>query len=855
MPAPADPPAPLTSRAAAATAAPLPRVNPDFLVRRRLLDLLDRWSPVTVLLAPSGAGKAVLAVQWCAHARAAGHDVLWLDGEVDDPDAVAAALARAAGSEPGPDRAATLRRLRRDLQARPRRLAVVLNNAEPVLAAIGEELVEIVRDCREVHLVACLRRRLDPVAKALLEAETRIVGPADLRFTVEELRQLADAHGLALSTSEAQAVVDSVGGWAALLRTGLETTTGPDGRVATRWSPRHVAWFLDAVLAPSLPPSAWSALRRAALVEQPTFPAVLAATGPLDEAARTALEAIGILDPLVSSGDPVVRLPPLMRDHFRARYDETELGPARAVHERVTRFWLERAAPAPALRQAVAGADWPEAVAIVERHWWDLLVTETVTLRECVHHLPDPEVRDAPLVELVRQLLAPDVARADSARLRTTLRSLESATTAELVALDPATVSRTMDLTALALARAVARADLPTARRLADRADVVVGLLATGRPLSPSVRRVAHQVGTVRLLTGELGDAAYPLRTVTDGAVEPDLLATGAAGGLALLAALEGDRDTCALWLAHWRSGPSSPAARSLLLDLPGRTAAALEAIQGLERDDAGLLALEADLPLDHELLPLVLWVRVQHALAWGGRTRALAQVHRTRPPAARPPADSWLASLLGAGEAEVYLSQGRTAVADRLLAALDGRSVFVALARARLARMTGRSDEALHLLEPVRTTGHPYAAARIEAEVVAAWCRHDDPDAARAALASAVDLARRDRVVLPFARVPREVLVAHSSAVPDLGEVLAMLEDGGVRATYALEDELPSLTPREAAVLARLAGEDSLDGIAAALFVSRNTVKSQTASLYRKLGAGDRRQAVRRAYQLGLLE
>ena len=41
---------------------------------------------------------------------------------------------------------------------------------------------------------------------------------------------------------------------------------------------------------------------------------------------------------------------------------------------------------------------------------------------------------------------------------------------------------------------------------------------------------------------------------------------------------------------------------------------------------------------------------------------------------------------------------------------------------------------------------------------------------------------------------------------------------------------------------------------IAADLLVSTETVKTHTANLYAKLGVGDRRQAVRRAAELGLL-
>lgn len=46
-----------------------------------------------------------------------------------------------------------------------------------------------------------------------------------------------------------------------------------------------------------------------------------------------------------------------------------------------------------------------------------------------------------------------------------------------------------------------------------------------------------------------------------------------------------------------------------------------------------------------------------------------------------------------------------------------------------------------------------------------------------------------------------------------------------------------------------------STDALAAALFVSPNTVKVQRRSAYRKLGASNREQALLRAAELGLLE
>jgi LuxR family maltose regulon positive regulatory protein len=63
------------------------------------------------------------------------------------------------------------------------------------------------------------------------------------------------------------------------------------------------------------------------------------------------------------------------------------------------------------------------------------------------------------------------------------------------------------------------------------------------------------------------------------------------------------------------------------------------------------------------------------------------------------------------------------------------------------------------------------------------------------------------------------------------------------------------ALTAAELRVLPMLSTHQTSAEIAAELFLSLHTIKSQQASLYRKLGASTRGQAVARARQLGLLE
>ncbi|SDC80608.1 ATP-, maltotriose-and DNA-dependent transcriptional regulator MalT [Nocardioides lianchengensis] len=847
------------------TTAPLPRVNPDFLTRPRLLAALDRWAPVTVLLAPSGAGKAVLAVQWAARARDQGHDVLWLDGEVDEPSDVVAALARHAGLEPLADDAATLRRLRRALQGLDRRVALVLNNAEPVLAAIGDALVDVVRDCREVHLVACLRRRLDPVSKALLEAETRVLALADMQMTREEVRELAALHGLALSEPEAEAIRESVGGWPALVRTGLESLPDRSGTPVTAWSGRHVAWFLRANLIPVLPPSARAAACRAALVERPTYRAVLAATGPLDDTARVTLEAIGILDPMVSDGEPLVRLPPLMRDAFREQYDAAALGPASAVHEAVASYWREEGEPLHALQQAVAGQSWPTAVRIAEEHWWPMLAEDPAAFVVALAQLPLAELAGHPLVEVGRQLVLADGTVPESEATRTLVADLLAWPDDELV--ERARGSRSgqvLELLTLLAAGARRQGRLDDARRLADRIELV---LDPGRSpelgsASAVVRRAALQAGTTRLLAGETAAAAAVLqRAVFADEAPGDPFAGEASGKLALCAALHGDRSAATGWLERWTGSRRPTPRHGQFLDYGAHVARAAEAVRRLDAATARaeLAALREEVSARDELWPFALLVETEHALAWGGRSTLRAELATARAQPGPRSTMPWLQGLLGACEAELCTSLGRTTAAAKLLGELDPSSVFVALARARLARVSGHHEEALDLLAPVLATDHPFAPLRVDALLLAAWCRSDDaadPDAAVVAgLESAVLAARRERLVLPFSRLPAGFLDRYADRVPVLAEVGSMLAEAAVRSPYDVVAELPALTPREAAVLACLVRGLSREQTARELFVSVNTVKTQTTSIYRKLGARDRAEAVRRAYQVGLVD
>jgi len=92
----------------------------------------------------------------------------------------------------------------------------------------------------------------------------------------------------------------------------------------------------------------------------------------------------------------------------------------------------------------------------------------------------------------------------------------------------------------------------------------------------------------------------------------------------------------------------------------------------------------------------------------------------------------------------------------------------------------------------------------------------------------------------------------------PDLGTLVSDAQALRVRLAQERESNGPrpsALTTAELRVLPMLATHLSFREIGAELFLSANTVRSQGISVYRKLGAATRSQAVTRARELGLLE
>ncbi len=97
--------------------------------------------------------------------------------------------------------------------------------------------------------------------------------------------------------------------------------------------------------------------------------------------------------------------------------------------------------------------------------------------------------------------------------------------------------------------------------------------------------------------------------------------------------------------------------------------------------------------------------------------------------------------------------------------------------------------------------------------------------------------------------------LVKDLSSEEIVAAMAAMMADGVPAQPEPAASRVDPITKREAEVLQLVANGASTSQIAATLFISAKTVKNHLASIYAKLDAADRTQAVLAAARLGLIK
>ncbi len=222
----------------------VPAPNGPMLRRRRLVERLSAavaGRPVTLVCAPAGSGKTVLASSWVTSGMVPG-PVVWISLDEDDErpgifwtyvvtglerggvDVEGVGVPRSATSV---DRS-TLVRLAARLSERAEPAVLVLDNADALSGQLADDVDFLLRHTGE-RLRLVVLSRVDPALPLPLYRLERLVAEIrfrDLAFTLGEARELLRARSRNLSENDVHTVSDRTRGWAA----GLRLTELPDGR-------------------------------------------------------------------------------------------------------------------------------------------------------------------------------------------------------------------------------------------------------------------------------------------------------------------------------------------------------------------------------------------------------------------------------------------------------------------------------------------------------------------------------------------------------------------------------------------------------------------------------------------------
>ncbi|MGP6170821.1 LuxR C-terminal-related transcriptional regulator [Microbacterium sp. A204] len=339
------------------------------------------------------------------------------------------------------------------------------------------------------------------------------------------------------------------------------------------------------------------------------------------------------------------------------------------------------------------------------------------------------------------------------------------------------------------------------------------------------------------MYAGHLDEAAAEFERALSNAGRPGIQLISL-GGVAVVHALAGDLGSAQRWvdtaLEHaWADDILNEYAGSLL-----RMAQAKIQIEHGELDRAEA-ALDSVWPIIDtiEHWPLLAHLRAQIDICRGEadagleRFRALRRSRgsRTTRPQTR---------LLDLTDSSLALAAGDLASARKLTARADDAAP-VAIGAARALVFDGLHERALQMLGTIAAET-PGARAQIAVLDAIVLRRLGRPVEAAVAARRAGTIAGTYGLTTPFLLTSVE-----DRELFDLDVPWPALDARG---------SVPQLTAREHVILAELIETANVNKIAARLHVSANTVKSQRRSLYRKLGAASREEALAIALGHGLL-
>ncbi len=882
-----------------------PRPRREMVDRRRLTDrAAASLPPLTLVSAPAGFGKTTLLTDWCADADRHGRSVAWLSLDERDNDPTlfwSYLLAAFATVDPaiGEDASSLLQEaqplesvassLLNDLARHEGEILVVLDDFHVIgsteICTTVSFLIEHVPP--PVHLV--IASRADPplpLARLRARGDLLEVRAADLRFTAEEAEAyLHESMGLDLSDRDVAVLEARTEGWIAALQLAALSMRGrddPSSFIATfAGDDRFVVDFLAEEVLEQQPDDVRRFLLQTATLDRFTGSLCDAVTG--DDDGRATLEQLDRANLfLVPLDDRRLwyRYHHLFAEVLRARLLDEAPESVIEIHRRAAEWHEVNGDRAEAISHALSGNDPVHAARLIEIAAPQLRQSrQDATLRTWLEALPDEVFTDRPVLAMA--LVGARVATHDPAGVDALLEAVESTLAPTS---PPPIVFDHEEFARLPAQLLVHRAGV--AMLAGDfGATIPLGneVLALVAPSDDRLRGVAHGLlGLGHWAAGDLVAAAAHYVDAVAAFIRagylPDMLGCSLAMAdiQIALGQLTDAADTFEAGLRWTNEHAGLRGAADMHVGLS-------EVLIERNQLDAATEHLQASVTLGEVAgLP-------QHAYRWrvtkarlcrahGDLEGALRLIDDAAPlydtdfsPPVRPVAALRTRVLLARGDlvaATRWATDRRLRVDDELTYVNEFE--HITLTRVLLARHAAEQDprlltDALGLLDRLLTAADAgqRAGSAIEILILQATGLHATGDLAAAAAALAEALRRSEpegHIRLFLHAGPAVVSMLRSIASTDQSTPHARLVLAATEPTVASSTSPPptstlvdGLSARELDVLRLLRSDLSGPDIARELHVSLNTMRTHTKKIYLKLDVNNRREAVRRAEELGL--
>jgi LuxR family transcriptional regulator, maltose regulon positive regulatory protein len=860
---------------------------PQWAVRRpRVTELIGEGMsrcPLTVVTGPPGAGKTMALALW---ASAAPGTVAWvgLDHFDNQPGVfwsyVVAALRRADVAIPKAlhvvphgrfDHEGFLLHLTAALAAQDPPVTLVLDDLHLLTESGLLKGLEFVLRNAGSGLRLVVASRMDPLLplhRYRLAGQLTEIRAGDLAFSAAEADLLLAQHGSMLTADLARSLTRRTEGWAAGLRlAAISLGSHPDpgqfvkGLIAE--DSALIGYLVEEVLNVQ-PPELREVLLSTSILEHLNADAAVELTGD-DQAAgilATLVRTNAFVQPI---GSGWYRYHGLFAEMLRLKLRRQHPGRVAALHQRAARWYERNGMLTDAVRHAAQAGDWPLAAGMVID---ELAVGELIEPRdgqrlaeEFMSMLPGQGgTQPAPLLVAAALALAAGQHESCAAALDAADAALEQ------VPADEETPSR-LAAAIIRLTASLGTGDLTAAAESVGRAELMLGTIPAGKlARHPDLkRRVLYGRGAVELWSGHLDEAARIFEAGLAGAGSGgEREQADWAGYLALAEALRG-RLSRAAELAtraspHHRppDGNPNPAPMVALARVHVQRNELRETRSWIKQADAALGASP-----DKLIGAMAYLVAADGALAEGRAPVAVQIITRAR---SGWPVPAWLDRQLSLAESRACTAAGDVQAALTAAGRADGTSPEAMVTLAHAWAAAGDAESARRVLDPVLAVDEQMPdRVRVPALLVDARLGYSGDGGARArrSLAAALHLAEREQLKLPFL-TEQSWLAPVLSRDPELADSYRRLFAPAPGREQALApvtaaDEAPvlvvePLTEREREVLVHLSGMLSTAEVASEMYISVNTVKTHLRSIYRKLAATHRNEAVRRARQLRLI-